>query len=57
MLPLRGMVSLGGFGGYIVVGFDHSIQASGWVWRVRFLDNRQPVLREFRTGRGVGDAR
>ena len=26
---LRGMVSLGGFGGYIVVGFDHSIQASG----------------------------
>src|SRR5699024_10276137 len=25
----RGMVSLGGFGGYIVVGFDHSIQASG----------------------------
>ena len=23
------MVSLGGFGGYIVVGFDHSIQASG----------------------------
>ena len=23
---LRGMVSLGGFGGYIVVGFDHSIQ-------------------------------
>lgn len=25
----RGLVSLGGFGGYIVVGFDHSIQASG----------------------------
>ncbi len=25
----RGMVSLGGFGGYIVVGFDHSIQAAG----------------------------
>ncbi|MFR7708496.1 MAG: hypothetical protein ACLUZZ_05360 [Alistipes inops] len=50
-----GMVSLGGFGGYIVVGFDHSIQASGG-WRVRFLDNWQPVLREFRTG-VVGDAR
>lgn len=25
----RGMLSLGGFGGYVVVGFDHSIQASG----------------------------
>lgn len=25
----RGMVSLGGFGGYLVVGFDHSIQAVG----------------------------
>lgn len=25
----RGLVSLGGFGGYIVVGFDHSIQSSG----------------------------
>lgn len=25
----RGMISLGGFGGYVVVGFDHSIQAAG----------------------------
>lgn len=25
----RGMITLGGFGGYVVVGFDHSIQAAG----------------------------
>lgn len=25
----RGMISLGGFGGYVTVGFDHSIQAVG----------------------------
>ena len=56
---LRGMVSLGGFGGYIVVGTDygyHFIFKSQTI-SAKFLDNRQPVLREFRTGRGVGDAR
>lgn len=38
-----GMVSLGGFGGYIVVGFDHTIEnKSGFMqtsvyWETRFM--------------------
>ena len=35
----RGLVSLGGFGGYVVVGFDHTIENKPGSWDFRVLGN------------------